>query len=116
MSLAIQTTTSSEAWKTKPHGKVPLNPAPVLLALLLLPLLLNQFSRKRLRLAARPLAVMLVALLSLGAVLAICGCGSGGVPSRSVWNSAGSTTYSLVVTTTSGKLQHTCNLTLVVEN
>ena len=116
MSLAIQTASSSQAWKTKPREKLPPITAPLLLALLLLPLLVNQSLRRRLRLAARPLVVMLVALLCLGAVMAICGCASGGTSSGSRWNSSGSTSYDLVVTTTSGNLQHTCTLTLVVEN
>jgi len=66
-------------------------------------------SRKRARRVRYLLAVVLLGVFSLGTVMGLAGCagGSGGnQPPLS------STTYTIVVTATCGKLQHATNLTL----
>ena len=83
------------------------------LGMMLLPLFGMISSRKRARRVRYLLAVVLLGVFSLGTVMGLAGCagGSGGnQPPLS------STTYTIVVTATCGKLQHATNLTLVVHN
>lgn len=110
--LVVQMAASSTAWNTEPQGDAPHHGTPILLALLLRPLLGMQSLRKRTQLAPRLLAIVLFAALSLGAMAGLSGCSSG-VAAKS---STGSTTYTLVVTETSGTVAHTFDLTLVVQN
>jgi hypothetical protein len=108
VNLVIQTAKLSAAWNTEPQGFELRSAAPIVLTLLLLPLLGMQSFRKRVRLAPRLATVLLFASLSLGAAMGLSGCS--GFPS----NPSGSTTYNVVVTETSGTLQHSFNLTLIV--
>jgi hypothetical protein len=111
VNLVIQTSISSAGLSPEPRRYAAQSGMPMLLGLLLLPLLAMQELRKRMQLAPRLLAVVLFAALSLGIVAGLGGCASGGTGG----GGSGNKTYPLVVKATAGTLQHSLNVTLVVQ-
>jgi hypothetical protein len=111
VSLVVQLPSSAAAPGAEPRDYNA--GAPFALALFLLPLLATSSLRKRMRLTPAWATALLFAGLSLGAMLGMTGCA--GSNNSSAGSGSGSTTYTLVVTETSGNLQHSFNMTLVVE-
>jgi hypothetical protein len=77
--------------------------------LLLLPLLGIWRLRRKLQPGSRTLLPTALGVLSLGAVMALSGCGSGG------YFGSTSTSYSVTVTGTSGSLNHSTTVTLTIQ-
>ncbi len=81
--------------------------APTALGILLLPMLGLLFAGKGAKWIPQRLVVALLAMLSLGAAIGLTSCAGTVTPSNPI-------TFTVVLTATSGNLQHSTNLTLIV--
>ncbi len=106
--LTIQTPALT-ASNNLPRGPAEHSPAPMALGLLLLPLAAIKPARKRMQRMPRIWALLLFAVLGLGAATGLSGCAGGGFFSAHIVNST------ITVTATSGTVQRSIHITLVVE-
>jgi sugar lactone lactonase YvrE len=97
------------ARKGVPHEPAGHHPVPMALGLLLLPLAAIKPARKRMQRMPRIWALLLFAVLGLGAATGLSGCSGGGFFNAHIVNSA------ITVTATSGTVQHSIHITLTVE-
>jgi hypothetical protein len=106
-SMLVHTSGGTVGWTPGPPGLAPFAPAAVRAMLLCVTLLSLLALRKRRRFAIAAMPVILLATLALGVSAGLGGCSSG--------SSGGGTSSPLVVTATSGALQHSFNVTLIVK-
>ena len=113
ITLTVQTAKGTASLSAPPPGGSPHFPhgLPTLAFGLILPLFGLKRVRRRLRAIPKPLAVFLFAAMSLGAMLALAGCGGGGFFGKT--STTGS--YTITVTATSADLVRTSTVQLTIQ-